>query len=59
MQNVKNRLNRLEQQFARIMTTQRLDLLLVDVDESVENARARKYPEGVPDDVRLLTIQFV
>jgi len=59
MQNVKNRLDRLEHRFARIRSAKTNELLLVDAGESVAEARARKYPNGVPDDVYLLTIQFI
>jgi len=59
VQNVKNRLNRLEQHFARIRSPKRNELLLVDFGETVDEARARKYPNGVPDDVCLLTIKFI
>ena len=59
MRNVKNRLDRLEHHFARIRSSKRNELLLVDTDETVDDARARKYPDGVPDDVCLLTLRFV
>jgi len=59
MQNVKNRLSRLEQHFARIQSTKRNELLLVEVGETVEEARSRKYPDGIPDTVCLLTIKFI
>ena len=59
MGKLENRLDRLERHFARIGSSKRHELLFVEVGETVEGARAQKSPEGVTDDVCLLTIQFV
>ncbi|MGE3477026.1 MAG: hypothetical protein AB7H70_14590 [Rhodospirillaceae bacterium] len=59
MSRIRNRLDRLENLYRRIRREQRNELLLVEVGETVKEACSRKYPDGVPEDVCLLTIQFV